>query len=231
VLTRTKSACGPADVPIWESRIKREYTECATWRDGVLHELETTPPFLVVIAGARTVNVMASGAVIDGPEREQAWAAGARPYDSPADRAGRAGRDHRRHAPSRERCAGVPVRARRRRTRLRHTAVASGGRALARSRTRRRHQRRRHLRGPDGLDLPDRSLSASDLVAPGVSRLPAHFDAAGRVAHRAARVPPTWLATSLTHHVDGAAAGATIITALSEKKIRQRRGSVRLNTP
>jgi hypothetical protein len=66
VLTRTKSACGPADVPIWESRIKREYTECATWRDGVLHELETTPPFLVVIAGARTMNVMAAGAVIDG---------------------------------------------------------------------------------------------------------------------------------------------------------------------
>ena len=76
LLTRTKSACSPADVPVFNDSVKREYTECATWRDGVLHELETTPPFLVVISGSRRLKVMAAGAVIDGPERERAWAAG-----------------------------------------------------------------------------------------------------------------------------------------------------------
>jgi hypothetical protein len=76
LLTRTKSACSPADVPVFNDNVKREYTECATWRDGVLHELETRPPFLVVISGSRSPKVLAAGAVINGPERERAWAAG-----------------------------------------------------------------------------------------------------------------------------------------------------------
>ena len=76
LLTRTKSACGAADVPVWNFGLKRVYPECATWREGVLRELAAAPPALVIIAGSRTAMVVTEGKVIAGAARERAWAAG-----------------------------------------------------------------------------------------------------------------------------------------------------------
>lgn len=76
LLARTKSACSPADVPVWNYFLKRAYPECSEWREHVLRELEANPPALVVVAGARTVAVVSDGAVIQGAPRERAWAAG-----------------------------------------------------------------------------------------------------------------------------------------------------------
>jgi peptidoglycan/LPS O-acetylase OafA/YrhL len=76
LLARTKSACGAADVPVWSYYLKRVFPECATWREGVLRELEAAPPALVIISGSRTVMVVGDGAVIGGAERDRAWAAG-----------------------------------------------------------------------------------------------------------------------------------------------------------
>ncbi|MFN8641610.1 MAG: acyltransferase family protein [Candidatus Binatia bacterium] len=76
LLARTKTACSAADVPVWNYFINRAYPECAEWRENVLREIEARPPALVVIGGARTVAVLADGAVIQGEPRERAWAAG-----------------------------------------------------------------------------------------------------------------------------------------------------------
>ncbi|MBX3025824.1 acyltransferase [bacterium] len=76
LLARTKSACTAADVPVWNWSLKRVYAECATWREGVLRAIEAAPPALVVLAAVRTAAVVADGRVIDGPQRERAWADG-----------------------------------------------------------------------------------------------------------------------------------------------------------
>jgi peptidoglycan/LPS O-acetylase OafA/YrhL len=76
LLSRTKSACGPADVPVWKYSLKREYTECAEWREVVLRELAAARPNLVILSGARTPAVVADGVVLKDEARERAWAAG-----------------------------------------------------------------------------------------------------------------------------------------------------------
>ena len=76
LLHRTKSACSVADVAQWDGRVRREYHECADWRESVVRELEAQPPALVVISGAGRVGVMANGRVIAAADRPAAWAAG-----------------------------------------------------------------------------------------------------------------------------------------------------------
>jgi hypothetical protein len=76
LLARTKSACNPADVPVWNFNLRRAYPECTSWRESVLREIERTPPALVVLSGSRTLVVVGDGAVIDGAPRERAWMAG-----------------------------------------------------------------------------------------------------------------------------------------------------------
>ncbi len=76
LLVRTKSACGAPDVPVWNSAFKREYVECAEWRQEVLRDLARERPQLVIVAGGRRVAAMADGALLEGADRAQAWSAG-----------------------------------------------------------------------------------------------------------------------------------------------------------
>ena len=46
-----KAACGFADVPLYSTGLKREYTECATWRARVLDRLRSEPALTAVVVG------------------------------------------------------------------------------------------------------------------------------------------------------------------------------------
>ncbi len=72
----TKSACPVADLPVYNIVFKREYTECATWRDAVLDRIADERPEMVVISDSRGHQIWSDGAVVKGPEREDLWAAG-----------------------------------------------------------------------------------------------------------------------------------------------------------
>ncbi len=52
LLTFTKLACRFFDVPIYSRTLKREYTECETWRGLVVQRLQAVKPTLTVIASA-----------------------------------------------------------------------------------------------------------------------------------------------------------------------------------
>ncbi|MDT0379686.1 acyltransferase family protein [Streptomyces sp. DSM 42041] len=58
----TKSGCTPADLPTWNPRLKREYTECAEWRERTLERIERDEkPALVVTGNLATVRAVADG--------------------------------------------------------------------------------------------------------------------------------------------------------------------------
>ena len=50
--SRTKSACPSIDVAINNPRWKRPYSECATWRETVLAEIERLHPEIVIVANS-----------------------------------------------------------------------------------------------------------------------------------------------------------------------------------
>ncbi len=66
----TKFSCVFVDLPIWSPNLKREYTECMTWREHVVDRLVELRPDLVVIASNRWLPVMA--ARDNEPERQGA---------------------------------------------------------------------------------------------------------------------------------------------------------------
>ncbi|MEU6248315.1 acyltransferase family protein [Glycomyces sp. NPDC047010] len=51
LLTRTKSACTPATVTVYNGDVGGEYTGCADWRDSVLDEIDEIKPAMVVLSG------------------------------------------------------------------------------------------------------------------------------------------------------------------------------------
>ena len=46
---RTKSACSPIDIAVYNTNWKREYTECEEWRERVIRDIEAIRPAAVVI--------------------------------------------------------------------------------------------------------------------------------------------------------------------------------------
>ncbi|EST37576.1 hypothetical protein N566_12260 [Streptomycetaceae bacterium MP113-05] len=58
----TKSGCTPADLPIWNTALKREYTECAEWREQTLERIERDEkPAMVVTGNLATVRSVSDG--------------------------------------------------------------------------------------------------------------------------------------------------------------------------
>jgi peptidoglycan/LPS O-acetylase OafA/YrhL len=72
----TKSACPVADLPVYNSNFKREYTECATWRDAVLARIADEQPDLVVISHSGGGQLLVDGGRIASTKRPDVWAAG-----------------------------------------------------------------------------------------------------------------------------------------------------------
>ena len=54
----TKFSCVFVDMRIWSSRLKREYTECETWRERVVDRLVELRPDLVIIASDQELPVV-----------------------------------------------------------------------------------------------------------------------------------------------------------------------------
>ncbi len=72
----TKSACPVADLPVYNSNFKREYSECATWRQAVLARIADERPALVVISESRGGLLLADGERLASTKRPDVWAAG-----------------------------------------------------------------------------------------------------------------------------------------------------------
>jgi hypothetical protein len=64
----TKLSCRFLDLRMYSLILKREYTECYTWRQLVVEELQRLKPDLVVVAAARNMKPMVAGD--DDPRRQ-----------------------------------------------------------------------------------------------------------------------------------------------------------------
>ena len=66
----TKFSCVFVDMRIWSPRLKREYTECETWRERVVDRLVVLRPDLVIVASAQELPVVVDSD--DDPELQGA---------------------------------------------------------------------------------------------------------------------------------------------------------------
>ncbi len=57
----TKSACTIADIAVWQSGLRRAYTECAAWRSSVLRRIRAERPDLVIASTSHGYRLMISG--------------------------------------------------------------------------------------------------------------------------------------------------------------------------
>ena len=76
LISLTKSACPVADLPVYNTGLKREYVECDDWRAAVVDRIAREQPALVVISDSRTGQFWVDGAAIPAREREDLWATG-----------------------------------------------------------------------------------------------------------------------------------------------------------
>jgi peptidoglycan/LPS O-acetylase OafA/YrhL len=51
VISLTKSACPPVDLPVWNAPKKRSYRECARWQDSAMERIAAERPVIVFVAG------------------------------------------------------------------------------------------------------------------------------------------------------------------------------------
>lgn len=78
LVSLTKSACPVADLPVYNIAFKREYTECATWRDAVLARIADERPSLVVLSESRGQTLWVDGEAVPSADRLDLWTAGLR---------------------------------------------------------------------------------------------------------------------------------------------------------
>jgi peptidoglycan/LPS O-acetylase OafA/YrhL len=88
LVSMTKSACPTADVAVYHTTLKREYTECATWRAAVVDRVRREKPALVVISDSRGSWLWLDGTSVRSSDREDLWAAGLRRAISSFEAAG-----------------------------------------------------------------------------------------------------------------------------------------------
>jgi len=72
----TKSACTPAEVPVYNSQLDRLYTECAAWRQAVLARIAAERPALVVVSMSRAYQLLVDGAQVSAADRPDLWSRG-----------------------------------------------------------------------------------------------------------------------------------------------------------
>ena len=72
LVSLTKSACAPADITVWNSSLKRGYTECDTWRTNALKRIATLKPDLVILSNSR-YDLAIDGGPVDATLRQPLW--------------------------------------------------------------------------------------------------------------------------------------------------------------
>jgi peptidoglycan/LPS O-acetylase OafA/YrhL len=75
LVSLTKSGCTPAWITVWNSNLKRAYTECDDWRDRVLERVAAEEPDLVIVASSHPYPSAGNGGPAE-PDDGQALAAG-----------------------------------------------------------------------------------------------------------------------------------------------------------
>lgn len=75
LVSLTKSGCTPAWITVWNTNLKRAYTECDEWRDAVLARVAAERPALVIVASSHPYPSAGSGGPLPQDEG-QALAAG-----------------------------------------------------------------------------------------------------------------------------------------------------------
>jgi hypothetical protein len=75
LVSLTKSGCTPAWVTVWNTNLKRAYTECDAWRDEVLERVAAERPGLVIVASSHPYPSAGSGGPA-GPDDGRALEAG-----------------------------------------------------------------------------------------------------------------------------------------------------------
>ena len=76
LVSLTKSACPVADLPVYNGTLKREYTECDTWRTAVLDRISREKPAMVVVSDSRIGQLWVNGHAVPYTDREDLWATG-----------------------------------------------------------------------------------------------------------------------------------------------------------
>jgi peptidoglycan/LPS O-acetylase OafA/YrhL len=76
LISLTKSACPVADLPVYNGTLKREYTECDTWRAAVLDRISREKPAMVVVSDSRIGQLWVEGTPVPYTDREDLWATG-----------------------------------------------------------------------------------------------------------------------------------------------------------
>jgi peptidoglycan/LPS O-acetylase OafA/YrhL len=76
IIQIAKPGCPPADFPIYSGTLKREYTECAAYRDWAIQQIRTIQPDMIIISGAfKDVKAWVDGEP-NGDEVERLWQEG-----------------------------------------------------------------------------------------------------------------------------------------------------------
>ena len=76
LVSLTKSSCPAADVTIWSTSLKREYSECDEWRRAALERIAREHPWLVVISDSREYTLWSEGALVPAAEGGALWNGG-----------------------------------------------------------------------------------------------------------------------------------------------------------
>jgi SGNH domain (fused to AT3 domains) len=75
-ISLTKSACPVADVDVYNTALKRVYTECDDWRAAVLDRIAEEKPAMVVISDSRTGQFWVDTDAVPYADREDLWGPG-----------------------------------------------------------------------------------------------------------------------------------------------------------
>jgi hypothetical protein len=72
----TKAACPPAEVEVYNATLRREYRECAEWREQMLERIAREKPSLIVTSSLPTYAPREDGKRLRGQARKQALVEG-----------------------------------------------------------------------------------------------------------------------------------------------------------
>ena len=73
VISLTKSACPPVDVPVWNGPKKREYRECDAWHQDALARIDAEHPAVVFVAGYHVYDYFQGDAQTSIADDPTAW--------------------------------------------------------------------------------------------------------------------------------------------------------------
>ena len=78
LVSLTKSACSPLDIPVWSGALGRPYRECDQWRAAVIERVQRERPDMVVLSSSYVYQLAIDGAASPVSRHDDVWTAGLR---------------------------------------------------------------------------------------------------------------------------------------------------------